>query len=154
MTRIFVASVVVACLAAFFVAPLAVFANAPLPPDYTANVQRRIKRSWFPPRGEETKVIVVDFTIKSTGALTGLKLWQSSGSKAADKAALKAVENAGPFDPLPNNRLPAVSFSFRFDYNVFSGTRPGLSALKADGSHAAPAPPAHSKSVPAGAKWK
>ncbi len=88
---------------------------------YMADLQRRIKRSWFPPKGQESKRVVVVFKIHGGGELSHLRLEHSSGMSIADQAALKAVENAAPFRPLPNGAPEDVDIQFTFDYNVFGG---------------------------------
>jgi TonB family protein len=88
---------------------------------YMADLQRRIKRAWFPPKGDESKRVVVVFKIHKGGDLSHLRLEHSSGLALADQAALKAVENAAPFRPLPAGASDDVDIQFTFDYNVFSG---------------------------------
>lgn len=88
---------------------------------YMADLQRRIKRAWFPPKGYETKRVVVVFKIHRGGELSNLRLDHSSGVAVADQAALKAVENASPFRPLPAGAADDVDIQFTFDYNVFNG---------------------------------
>lgn len=86
---------------------------------YMADLQRSIKRAWFPPKGDETKKLVVLFDVDRSGKLGSLKVSRSSGIKAADQAALAAVRNASPFRPLPPGAPPTVDIQFTFDYNVF-----------------------------------
>jgi TonB family protein len=93
---------------------------------YLADLKRRIKRAWFPPKGDETKRVVVVFRIHSLGELSNLRLDHSSGVAAADQAALKAVENASPFRMLPKGGLDELDIKFIFDYNLFSGGGSGL----------------------------
>jgi TonB family protein len=88
---------------------------------YMADLQRRIKKHWFPPKGNESKRVVVVFKVHSGGELSGLHLDHSSGVAIADNAALKAVEDAAPFRPLPAGAPDAVDIQFTFDYNVFTG---------------------------------
>jgi TonB family protein len=93
---------------------------------YMADLQRRIKRAWFPPKGNESKRVVVVFKIHKMGELSNLRLERSSGVAIADQAALKAVENAAPFRPLPAGASDDVDIQFTFDYNVFSGGGGGV----------------------------
>jgi TonB family protein len=86
---------------------------------YMANLQRRIKRAWFPPRSAECKRVTVKFKVHSDGAVTDLLLVNSSGIAQVDKAALKAVANAAPMRPLPEGAPSDVDIQFTFDYNVF-----------------------------------
>lgn len=88
---------------------------------YMADLQRRIKRAWFPPKGNESKRVVVVFKIHRGGELSNLRLDHSCGVASADQAALKAVENAAPFRQLPAGAPDDVDIQFTFDYNVFSG---------------------------------
>ncbi len=88
---------------------------------YMADLQRRIKRAWFPPKGQESRRVVVIFKIHSDGSLSHLRLDHTSGMAIADNAALKAVENAAPFRPLPAGAPTDVDIQFTFDYNVFGG---------------------------------
>ncbi|PWT97783.1 MAG: hypothetical protein C5B53_07560, partial [Candidatus Melainabacteria bacterium] len=88
---------------------------------YMADLQRRIKRAWFPPKGNESKRVVVVFKIHKGGELSNLRLERTSGVAIADQAALKAVENAAPFRPLPAGASDDVDIQFTFDYNVFQG---------------------------------
>jgi TonB family protein len=101
---------------------------APAPPaadvdfgPYMAELQRRIKQSWFPPRGNETKRVVTRFKVHSNGSFDNIKVCRSSGISRCDAAALAAVENSGPFKPLPAGAPENVDIEFTFDYNVFSG---------------------------------
>ncbi len=87
---------------------------------YMADLQKRIKRSWFPPRGNETKKVVTMFKVHSDGLISDIKLDKSSGMAAADEAALDAVRNASPFRPLPKGAPDVVDIQFTFDYNVFA----------------------------------
>jgi len=93
-------------------------ANADFGP-YMADMQRRIKRAWFPPKGNESKRVVVQFKISNDGHMSDLSIEHSSGLAIADQAALKAVENAAPFGPPPGPIKDPIQFTF--DYNVFFG---------------------------------
>lgn len=88
---------------------------------YMADLQRRIKRAWFPPKGNESKRVKVVFKVHRDGQMTNLRMLNSSGLAIADQAALKAVENAAPFRQLPEGAPDDVDIEFTFDYNVFNG---------------------------------
>ncbi|MBZ0184986.1 MAG: TonB C-terminal domain-containing protein, partial [Candidatus Obscuribacterales bacterium] len=90
---------------------------------YMAELQRKIKRAWFPPKDTASKRVSVIFKIHSNGSLSSLRLEKSSGLALADQAALKAVSNAAPFRNLPEGAPPDVDIQFTFDYNVFRGSR-------------------------------
>jgi len=68
---------------------------------YMRDLQQRIKRNWEPPKGEESRRVVILFTIARDGRLMSKRITKSSGLAAADKAAMSAVELSAPFKPLP-----------------------------------------------------
>ena len=87
---------------------------------YMRDLQRRIKMNWDPPKGNESKRVVLLFSIAKDGRLLGVKVLKSSGLQAADKAAISAVELTAPFKPLPSEyKKSSVDIQFTFDYNVF-----------------------------------
>lgn len=90
---------------------------------YMARIQEMIKQRWRPPRGAESKRIVVHFAINRDGSLSNLKLVQTNGDSLANEAALSAVRNAAPFPPLPAGSAPSIDIEFTFDYNVFKRSR-------------------------------
>jgi TonB family protein len=96
---------------------------------YMADLQRRIKKHWFPPKGMEAKRVVTRFKVHREGALSDLRLDKSSGVLMADQAGLKAVQDASPFRPLPTGAPEAVDVQFTFDYNVFNGGGHGVFRL-------------------------
>lgn len=85
---------------------------------YMADLQKRIKRQWFPPRGASSKRVVVIFTVHRDGHMTDLQRDTNSGDAIDLQAAMTAVQNAAPFPPLPKNSPSSVDIQFTFDYNV------------------------------------
>ena len=96
---------------------------------YLQEMQRRIKKAWFPPKGNESKRITVKFKIKRSGDVRSIRLVESSGLSIADNAAIAAVEQAAPFPPLPAGADDEIVIKFTFDYNVFNGTGSGLKSF-------------------------
>ena len=91
---------------------------------YMRELQRRIKMAWDPPKGNESKRVVLLFKIAKDGRLLSCRVLKSSGAPNADKAALNAVHLAAPFRPLPAEyKNSSVDIQFTFDYNVFSATK-------------------------------
>lgn len=88
---------------------------------YLAEMQRKIKAKWFPPRGNESKKIMVSFKLNRRGEVSKLRLKRSSMLAIADEAAMVAIKNASPFGPLPKGSPDEVEIKFTFDYDVFSG---------------------------------
>lgn len=91
---------------------------------YMRDLQRRIKMNWEPPKGNESKRVVLLFIISRDGRLISVKVNKSSGVPSADKAAIAAVQLTAPFRPLPPEyKGSSVDIQFTFDYNVFEATR-------------------------------
>ena len=90
---------------------------------YMRELQRRIKMNWEPPKGNESKRVVLLFKIARDGRLISHSVYKSSGLPAADRAAMHAVELTAPFKPLPPEyKGDSVDIQFTFDYNVFGAT--------------------------------
>ena len=86
---------------------------------YMKELQRRIKMNWDPPKGNESKRVVLLFSISRDGRLMSVKVHRSSGLPAADNAAINAVKLTAPFRPLPPEfKGNSVDIQFTFDYNV------------------------------------
>ena len=87
---------------------------------YMKELQRRIKMNWDPPKGNESKRVILLFSIARDGRLLNVKVHRSSGLQSADNAAIEAVKLTAPFRPLPPEfRGQSVDIQFTFDYNVF-----------------------------------
>lgn len=87
---------------------------------YMRELQRRIKMNWDPPKGNESKRVVLLFKIAKDGRLLSCSVYKSSGLPNADKAALDAVKLTAPFRPLPADyKGQSIDIQFTFDYNVF-----------------------------------
>lgn len=87
---------------------------------YKRDLNRKIKRSWFPPK--DGSHAVVSFSLNRRGEVSNLAIYQSSGSMASDESALNAVKLAQPFRAIPME-LPApldAKFDFQFYVNEYS----------------------------------
>lgn len=90
---------------------------------YMRELQRRIKMNWDPPKGNESKRVVLLFKIARDGRLLSARVFKSSGIPNSDRAALNAVELTAPFRPLPADfRGNSIDIQFTFDYNVFGAS--------------------------------
>lgn len=90
---------------------------------YMRELQRRIKMNWDPPKGNESKRVVLMFKIGRDGRLLSNRVLKSSGLPSADSAAKHAVELTAPFKPLPPEyKGDSVDIQFTFDYNVFGAS--------------------------------
>lgn len=101
------------------------------PCDYLQPLTRQIKRNWFPPRNctGYNWPVKVQFKIHKNGRLSDLRVTGSGGTITADCAALKAVTDASPFRPLPDEVPESVEIEFTFDYKLFTGENPGARQL-------------------------
>lgn len=87
---------------------------------YMKELQRRIKMNWDPPKGNESKRVILLFSIARDGRLLNVKVHKSSGLNSADNAAVNAVKLTAPFKPLPPDfKGDKVDIQFTFDYTVF-----------------------------------
>jgi TonB family protein len=90
---------------------------------YMRDLQRRIKMNWDPPKGNESKRVVLLFKISKDGRLLSVSVHKSSGLATADNAAINAVKLTAPFRPLPPEfRGSSVDIQFTFDYNVLGAS--------------------------------
>lgn len=88
---------------------------------YLASVKRDIELVWeYPPPALSQGIqgrLIVEFRIKKNGTLMGAQLVRSSGYPILDDEAIRAVQAAAPFHPIPRwigkERL-AISASFEY----------------------------------------
>lgn len=85
-------------------APVVVDADAEAA--YKAHIRQKIDAHKHYPKlarrmGEEGRV-VVEFSLDASGAVSSVRIKQSSGSARLDEAALQAVRDAAPFPPFPD----------------------------------------------------
>jgi TonB family protein len=90
---------------------------------YMADLQRRIKRNWFPPRTATSSRTVTHFTLDKEGNLLDCRIQESSGSAATDKSGILAVQRTAPFAPMPEGSPPTSEVEFTFAYNVHGGQK-------------------------------
>ena len=90
---------------------------------YMKDLQRRIKMNWDPPKGDQSKRVILLFTISRDGRLLNVSVHKSSGQTSADNAAINAVKLTAPFRPLPPEfKGSSVDIQFTFDYNVLGAS--------------------------------
>lgn len=90
-------------------------------PDFTsymADVQRRAKRAWFPPKSNVTRRVVVKFKLHHDGTVSNIGILTSSQDPATDKAGIAAIESSAPMRPLPPGAPPNVDVALTFDYTI------------------------------------
>ncbi len=87
---------------------------------YMRNMQMKIKSNWEPPKGSESKRVVLLYTLDDKGKILNYSIKKSSMIKDVDKSAVKALKKSAPFGPFPEGTaLKTVDVQFTFDYNVF-----------------------------------
>ncbi|MFA6988698.1 MAG: TonB C-terminal domain-containing protein [Candidatus Gastranaerophilaceae bacterium] len=88
---------------------------------YISNLQRRIKRNWIPPKGNENKKVVLFLRISKEGKLLILNVKDTSLNPDTDNAAISAIKKAMPFRALPTDfRENYLDLVFTFDFNILS----------------------------------
>ena len=94
---------------------------------YMKNMQKTIKEQWDPPKGTESKRVVLLYTINKKGEVIKSSVFKSSGDEEMDNAALEALNAAAPFGKLPKSfKGKSVDVQFTFDYKVFGSKRKKL----------------------------
>ena len=71
---------------------------------YLAGLQSALQQNFFPPSSSSSEKLktVISFTITKEGRITGVDIYEESGSRAVDVAAKKAVITTKQFKPLPS----------------------------------------------------
>lgn len=94
---------------------------------YLSHLRQRINDAWiYPEFAKKNKLegeITLCFTLKSDGGLLDVKITSPSGQAVLDQASIHAIDNAGPFNPLPAklnlSKLNVIStfiYQFEADY--------------------------------------
>lgn len=88
---------------------------------YNTDIVSRVKKHWFPPNGNQyAGVVRIVFKIHSQGELSDVSIQRSSGIRLFDSTALKAVEDAAPFRPLPAGHPESLGIQLAMPtFNVF-----------------------------------
>jgi colicin import membrane protein len=80
-----------------------------LPDFYLDEIVRKVSARWLKPMtGLPPSSTIVYFEISRVGRITSPRLERASGSALFDRAALRAVELAAPFGPLPKSRASGI----------------------------------------------
>ncbi len=86
---------------------------------YMRELESKIKRNWNPPKGDQSKRVVLLFKVGRRGELLSVRVAKTSNSSANDQAAITAVQMSAPFRALPPEFTgSSVEIEFTFDYNV------------------------------------
>ena len=72
---------------------------------YRALIEQRVAQKWrtedVDPRVQTAPKAIVTFEIQAKGSIGNVRILQSSGNRALDYSAQRAIYEAGPFPPLP-----------------------------------------------------
>ncbi|MCC7529859.1 MAG: energy transducer TonB [Candidatus Melainabacteria bacterium] len=74
-----------------------------------------MKRAWHPPASSKPTKVVVHFTVDKSGKTSHAKIAKSSGDKACDASALKAISDVSPLPRLGAGSPPNVQIEYTFD---------------------------------------
>jgi TonB family protein len=94
---------------------------------YLSHLRQKINDAWIYPEFAKNKKlegeITLCFTLKSDGSLLDVIIISPSGQAVLDQASISAIDNAGPFNPLPEklnlSKLNVIStfiYQFEADY--------------------------------------
>jgi protein TonB len=91
---------------------------------YLRRLKERIESIWIYPPDAAAKGIygdlLIKFTIKKNGKLGAAEIVRTSGYKTLDDAALRALKNAEPFWPLPDEwGVEAYTIQGHFVYTIY-----------------------------------
>ncbi len=96
---------------------------------FMADLEKRIKRNWLPPRGSESTKVMLLFYLARDGKVVKIETSKPSGDEEADRAAIAAVNASAPFMAFPPQvKEDILPVEFTFDYNVLNpkNSRRGL----------------------------
>ncbi|MBY0551615.1 MAG: TonB family protein [Candidatus Obscuribacterales bacterium] len=97
---------------------------------YIAAMQAKVRSLWNPPDGVVDRKVITVFSIDSAGAVSNIKIKQSSGSQVVDESAIKAVNDAAPFEAMPPGATTRLDVQFELDYNVHDAKPPAATPPK------------------------
>ena len=87
---------------------------------YLDMLRRKVEQQWHPEVSSASEQTTIYFSVSRTGQLSELRVFQSSGSTLTDQAALKAVQRAAPFNPLPDGfQADQLNIQFKFNINIY-----------------------------------
>ena len=101
---------------------------------YLATIRAKIQKFWTYPCGDDSAAsnctyvearLTVEANVEEAGALSAVKVLESSGSRVHDDAAVYAVKLASPFDPIPDDAKAAglpMHVRINFQYSL-AGSR-------------------------------
>jgi TonB family protein len=101
---------------------------------YMQSIQGKIKRAWHPPANAKPTKVVVHFTVDKFGQTSHAKIVKSSGNKACDASALKAISDVSPLPKLGTGSPPDVQIEYTFDLSDKSKKTAKTTPAQSEGS--------------------
>ncbi|MFZ9394836.1 MAG: energy transducer TonB family protein [Erythrobacter sp.] len=65
-------------------------------------IDRNLARAVLPPRAEPHGIVRLQFEVDGTGRASNVSFYSRSGDQVADRAAMRAVQRLGRYDPIPH----------------------------------------------------
>jgi outer membrane biosynthesis protein TonB len=91
---------------------------------FMADLEKRIKLHWVPPRGSESRKVRLMLFLQRDGRLLKVETLVSSGDQNTDLAAVAAAEASAPFMVFPEQiHEDVLPVEFTFDYNVLNSPK-------------------------------
>ena len=84
---------------------------------YLEALKQRVARRWRQENPNSSTHTIIVFAVSRSGQITPPRIIRSSGSLKVDQAALQAVEQAAPFEPLPESFREA-QLNIEFTFNI------------------------------------
>ncbi len=87
---------------------------------WLAKLKQKVEANWTAAEVGESHLVILAFDVGRDGELLDVRLSKSSGHAPTDNAAIAAIQNAAPFNPLPAEFTGnMVNINFQFEINVF-----------------------------------
>lgn len=92
---------------------------------FMADLEKRIKRNWVPPRDSQSRKVVLLFYLSRDGHVVKIEVKKTSGDIETDESATQAVQASAPFMAFPPQvKEDILPVEFTFDYNVLNPKNP------------------------------
>jgi tetratricopeptide (TPR) repeat protein len=93
---------------------------------YQKEIADKISKSWFPPIEKQPTRLQIQFTVDKDGSCGCAQLLAPSSNKYANAAAEEAIQNSGPFNPLPEEFGERALFQLTFNDAKYSLDKFGI----------------------------
>ncbi len=101
---------------------------------YVHSIQSKIRHAWRPPANSKPTQVIVHFSVDKSGKTSNAKIMKSSGNKACDASALKAISDVSPLPKLGSGSPSSVDIEYKFNLNGKPKKAPENNASQSEGS--------------------